>query len=218
MSLLLYFVARAGTVELPTVPGVRGAEMANLDLSNLAAFHSVLASLPDDPNLLAEEGVRFFKVQQAAFAKGTIVPFRFPSIFPDESALLDFISKNSDALTAALSRVESMSQFDIRISAIEPTSPAETGTDYLRTRARQSAAISRGESRCRELLSDIAREWIVRDTPARTTLHVLVPRADEEQTAARFRQLEPPSDYRLVVLGPWPPGAFVGDSLQKAHD
>lgn len=218
MSLLLYFVAGAGTISLPNSCGVCGAEVTSTELLDLAAHYSAFDSLPGDPARLAEEGVRFFKVQQAAFAQRTIVPFRFPSIFRDEPALLDFISKNSDALAAALSRVDAMSQFDIRISAIESTTPAETGTDYLRTRASQSAAISRAESRCRALLSDIARDWIVRETPARTTLHVLISRADEEQTADRFRQLEPPSDYRLVVLGPWPPGAFVGDSLQKAHD
>ena len=218
MTLLLYYVF-APAAPIGQAEGVCGSALKRFEASDLSACFSAVESLPQDTAKLAEEAVRFFHVQQAGFAAGSIVPFRFPSLFPDETALREFLVLQSAELTRILARINAMSQFDIRISADQPDATAQSGTEYLRFRAGKSAAIAKAESRCRTLLADIARDWVVRHGPARTTLHVLVQRSEEQETADRFRALAPPSDCRLVILGPWPPGAFVGTDIAGAnHD
>jgi len=215
MPILLYYVSAPAAL-IGHADGVCGSVLKHSELSDLAACYSEIDSLPQDSAKLAEEAVRFFRVQQAGFAAGCIVPFRFPSLFADESALREFLLSQSAELTRTLARINAMSQFDIRISTDQPGAVPQSGTEYLRSRAGQSAAIAKAESRCRTLLADIAREWVVRHGPARSTLHVLVPRSEEQETADRFRALAPPSDCRLVILGPWPPGAFVGTDTDGA--
>jgi hypothetical protein len=218
MPTLLYYVSAPGA-PIGQVEGVCASALKRFEIPGLSACYSEIDLLPQDSAKLAEEAVRFFQVQQEGFAAGSIVPFRFPSMFADEAALRDFLLSQSAELTRALVRISAMSQFDIRISTDQPGVTPQSGTEYLRSRASQSAAIAKAESRCRTLLADIAREWIVRHDSVRTTLHVLVPRSEEQETADRFRALAPPSDCRLVILGPWPPGAFVGtDTARANHD
>lgn len=217
MPTLLYYVSAPAGSPVP-VEGVCASPLKRFEISGLSACYSEIDSMPQGPAKLAEEAVRFFHVQQAAFAAGSIVPFRFPSLFPDQASLQHFLLSQSAELTRTLARIHAMSQFDIRISTDQPGDTPQSGTEYLRSRASQSAAIAKAESRCRTLLADIAREWLVRHDPARTTLHVLVPRSEEQETADRFRALAPPSDCRLVILGPWPPGAFVEADRRTSHD
>lgn len=218
MPILLYYVSLPAA-PIAEVEGVCGSVLKHSEISDLSACYSEIDSLPQDSAKLAEEAVRLFHVQQAGFAAGCIVPFRFPSLFPDEAALREFLRSQSAELTRTLARINAMSQFDIRISTDHPGATPQSGTEYLRSRASQSAAIAKAESRCRALLADIARDWVVRHGPVRSTLHVLVPRSEEQETADRFRALAPPSDCRLVILGPWPPGAFVGTNTEGAdHD
>jgi hypothetical protein len=218
MSILLYYVSAPGA-PIGHAEGVCASALKQFEVSGLAACYSEIDSLPQDSAKLAEEAVRFFHVQQAGFATGSIVPFRFPSLFADEAALQHFLISQSAELTRTLVRINAMSQFDIRISTDERRDTPQSGTEYLRSRASRSVAVAKAESRCRTLLADIARDWSVRHDPARTTLHVLVPRSEEQEAADRFRALTPPSDCRLVILGPWPPGAFVGaDTSGPSHD
>jgi hypothetical protein len=218
MPILLYYVC-SPAAPIGQAEGVCVSALKRSVFSDLAACYSEIESLPHDPAKLAEEAVRFFQVQQAGFSEGSIVPFRFPSLFSDEITLRDFLHSQSAELTRTLARIDAMSQFDIRISTDQPGAAPQSGTEYLRSRANRSAAVANAESRCRKLLADIAREWLVRHDPARTTLHVLVPRSEEQETADRFRALTPPADCRLVILGPWPPGAFVGgDTSGASHD
>jgi hypothetical protein len=209
MPIFVYFAAFNMTDSLGNLEGLCGAPVSRADIQNLVVFYSEVAALPTESSALAQEALRFFRVQEAAFSCNSIVPFRFPARFTDRVDLELFINEQARALQASLEKVSGKSQFEIRISASQRTSADVSGTEYLRARASQSHNLNKLETMCRDQLVGIALEWHTAQEAGRTVLYVLVPREAEQEVVERFRSMPGPAEGSIVVLGPWPPGAFV---------
>jgi len=156
------------------------------------------------PELLRRRALEFHRLVQAEFVSQTILPFRFPSLFPNAEAIRRFLDTHSPAYVAELHRLQDLVQAELHIPR-RAESKHSSGTEYLRSRRAWADQISSLRDRIQRFpdVREIQHSELVRED----RIFVLLPRA-----SIGWLKSEVTSWSDLPALrfsGPWPPLAFV---------
>jgi hypothetical protein len=169
---------------------------------------------------------RHEQVVESLMADRDVLPVRFGTRVQDEESVVRIVQDNYDRLVESLDFVRGASELSVRVYAARPDGGSserssaggeaerpETGTAYLRARARRLADEQETAGTIHEPLAAAARAAKLRPTRAAGELlcgAYLVGRADVERFAELIRALEREHpDLRLISTGPWPPYSFA---------
>jgi hypothetical protein len=169
-----------------------------------------------DADLSPESLWRHEHVVEALMEGRDLLPVRYGTRVEDEQAAAHTLRERHAELAGALDGVRGAVELSVRVlGEREPsTAPeaAQSGTDYIRTKARAAAASDRATRAVDEPLARIARASSRRPTQAETELlraAYLVERERVTDFARRVSELQDAhSRLRLLCTGPWPPYSF----------
>ena len=212
MSILLYCI----TQESPSTdvgPGVAGLPVLHCMEAGLDALFSPNTSAESWTGAsLKQSALEFHRVLQRAFSWHAIIPFRFPTLMRDEQELSSHLQDNAAEYSSQLKRFDNSVQMDISIAGTEPSAPAAapaSGTEYLRTKRRESDELQSLAKHIQELAGETAQSW--RDRPASNALKLfaLVNRASLAGFHERLKKISLPQNCSVRVSGPWPVTEFL---------
>jgi hypothetical protein len=174
-------------------------------------------------------------VLQRAFASGTVVPFRFGTVYADERAVVsELLEPRHDAFTRLLERLDGMVELSVRAYYVEDAvlrEILEDDRDVARLKgrgndvalgeavanalARKRAAEARSIERT---LAPLADEWVAEEPRTEYELFrgaFLVPRAEIDAFDAAMSSLAHERRAAVVFkyVGPLPPHSFVDVEL-----
>jgi hypothetical protein len=163
--------------------------------------------------------VRFEQTVEELMGGGTVLPARFGTILPDETAVEQLLCSRHDQLAGALALVDGAVELGVRAAwsdedaaASRPSGP-NAGAEYLlgrlelRRRARQIAAEI--DAAVHDLARESSRRILARPESAVSAAY-LVPRPRVAEFLTRCHSLkETLAGADLVCTGPWPPYNFV---------
>src|SRR5437879_3481764 len=132
--LLLYCMTEAG-VETAQMLGVQGSEVLSVESHGVCCHFSAQANDNDHERGSAEnaaDALAFWSVVNHLFQQTTVIPFRYPTMMPDETALQDFLAQNGRAYRSELERIRGLVQVKITVRLpenMEPIAKASSGTE-----------------------------------------------------------------------------------------
>ena len=199
-----------------TVPhaGVRGTAIETIRIQDLQCF----ASQFDPQDLVGkapiqEAAVDFNRVLQDLLQQTAVIPFRFPTILTDETALSKFLIEHHPEYREALHRLRNCVQMEIRLklqTSNQPPAPSpKSGAEYLRGRQAQHQYIDSIVARFREAAEPLAKQWRHHETAAGIRCFALVDRSDVQAFLTQMKGVSVPADYEPRLSGPWPATEFL---------
>jgi hypothetical protein len=227
-----------GICDRPDMPpprrrGIAQAPLDGIREGELLAVISRHVHPPGDPAL--DTMWVHERVVERMMADRAVLPMRFGSKLPDESALRHVLATRQQEFLATLERVRG--RIEVGVRAMQPlsleTPPGEprpappqrvasTGREYLEAKLRNGRRADREAGALHEPLAALAAE--VRRQPARAPGELL--RASyliDTPVLARFRgtverlQRTHPG-IAILCTGPWPPYSFVGPAAGLASE
>lgn len=190
--------------------GVRGSALQPLDLAELRLVYS---DLDVEPEWTRDDALQFHGVLRSVLEQADVLPFRFPTLLPDDEALRNYLREAAAELLTALRHIAGAVQMEVRIATNPPVAPrkgaAPSGAEYLRARGAELKTLEAAAEQARAALQDVAREWRQRETPGRLRLFALVGREHVAELQHRATSLEMPEGVAVRVSGPWPATEFV---------
>lgn len=203
--ILLYGMTKAGEVA-PELRGVGGEPLRSLEEGGVAAWYSTAG-----PGTAAKEDVlAFHRVVSALFQRATVIPFRMPTVLPDEAALHAWLAAHAGTVGRELERLRGVVQMELHLSA-PPAAPAAGGRAYLESRRDAVRALEQRAASAREALAGLAAEWRQRETRDGIRCFALVPRGRENEFVSHLDATGRQAGIR--VSGPWPPAEFLDPAL-----
>jgi hypothetical protein len=186
--------------------GLNNTSLHRLISGDLVCVYSEASEdlLQAAPDLLRKRALEFHKIVQSEFTDQTILPFRFPSLFPNAEAIRRFLDTYSPAYVAELHRLQGLVQAELHIPRPAPAGPS-SGAEYLRSRRAWTEQIAYLRDRLQKFpdVREIQHSELVRED----RIFVLLPRASMGWLKSEVTSW---SDLpRLRFSGPWPPLAFV---------
>jgi len=208
MPLLLYCIARSSARLDDSQCGVADSPVSRVEMDSIAAF----VSKASDSSLwlrapLKSAAMEFHRVLMTLFHRGAMIPFRFPTIFPDEAALAEHLRKEGHKYSAQMDRFEKFAQLEARIAGPSDPPAATSGTEYLRQRQKRERALADVASTIRQAAA--AADW--RQRPARGGLRcfALIEREGIADFRERMTKLNVPAEFSVRITGPWPVAEFL---------
>jgi len=214
MAVLAYCITE--TQPEITVPqgGVRGAAIEIVRVPDLQCFISqfdpqdVVGKAP-----LQEAALDFNRVLQDLLRQTAIIPFRFPTILTDETALSQFLTEHQEEYRQTLHRLRNCVQMEIQLKMQTSTQPQATspksGAEYLRGRQAQHQYIESIVARFREAAQHLAKDWRHHETVAGIRCFALVDRSDVQAFLRQMKGVSVPTESEPRVTGPWPASEFL---------
>jgi Gas vesicle synthesis protein GvpL/GvpF len=153
---------------------------------------------------------RHEEVMEALMKERDLLPVRFGTLVEDEEAAARALAQRREELTTRLDRVRGAVEIAVRAHAGAPgddeeATAAETGTDYMRTKARRIGAANL----LHEPLAFLARDSVVQPGPELLRAAYLVDREAVESFVGLVRRLQETHEgLRVLCTGPWPPYSF----------
>jgi hypothetical protein len=213
--------------------GVVDARVATIEHGSLAAIVSPVPS----PHLRAKRRdiLAHQDVLQRAFAKGTVIPFRFGTVFSDDDAVVsELLEPRHDDLARLLDRLDGLVELSVRAYYVEEAVLLEIVRDnpnVARLKGRAAdvalgeavadalAAKRAAEAKAIErMLLPLADDAVIE--PPRTEYELfrgafLVQRSEIEEFDARMNAVAGERDGVVVFkyVGPLPPHSFVDVEL-----
>jgi len=207
--LLLYCMTESG-VETAQIVGVQGSEVLSVESHGVVCHFSAPAN--EHERGCAQDGaLAFWSVVNRLFQQTTVIPFRYPTMMADETALQEFLALNGRAYQHELHRIRGLVQLKITVEVqekIEPTSKPSSGTEYLRQRQRTGQSVAEATAAVAATGEGIVREWKKSQKHNSEILFALIERDNLAEFKARFAKLKDVSG-QISFSGPWPPSEFV---------
>lgn len=201
--LLLYCMAEADAQgDLPP-RGVRGAKVESLTRGGLACCFSRYEEFGGgSADALKQDALDFHWAINHVFQQRAVIPFRFPTLLTETSALEAFLEEHASGYLADLQRLRGLVQMEVRLPppVAEAVAATTSGTAYMKAKFDAAQKVVELESRVKSAAP--GREW--RQRAGR--YFVLIPRGDEAQFREKIAAL---GEASLRVSGPWPPSEFV---------
>jgi hypothetical protein len=220
---MLYLYAITASNRIPAIPGLQAASLTAIGeggLYAIASRHEDLRVEPSEDDLWAHENV----VEELMSDGAAVLPMRFGTALPEESAVLGVLNERREGLERALERVHGAVELSVRVGIeSEPDASdageAGPGTAYLMDRLRRERHQSEMTARVHEPLAPLARastSWSGEPGRRLWKAAYLVSRkrveAFSEQVNVLDRHL---SEATVLCTGPWPPYSFSsGDTAQ----
>jgi Gas vesicle synthesis protein GvpL/GvpF len=216
LTVYLYAVCDA-TACAPGCKGLRGEALAMIRAAGLSALTS---EAPPSPPHTEEDLWRHEHVVESLMRDHDVLPARFGTILPDESAVRKLLGERAGEFAAALDRVAGSVELGVRAAlhaAAEPANAraagASSGTEYLLDAKRRDRLMVDLTERLDRELAPMAKDAHIRPRrwpidPVRCAY--LVDRARVDSFLQRSSEIAEETDYaELVCTGPWPPYSFV---------
>jgi hypothetical protein len=214
MSVLAYCITETQPELKPPRTGVRGATIENIRIRDLQCFASqfdpqdVVGKAP-----IQEAALDFNRVLQELLQQIAIIPFRFPTILTDETALSKFLTEHQSEYLEALRRLRDSVQMEIRLkleTSIEsPATAPKSGAEYLRGRQAQHQYMNGIVAVFKEAAGPLVTEWRHHATATGIRCFALVDRSDVQTFLAQIKNVSVPSGSEPRVSGPWPASEFL---------
>lgn len=209
MPLLAYYIAPAQIQEEPNKSGVGGRAIKAVAEGSLQALVSDFEENDRKENL-REAALEFHQVLQEGLRRSAIIPFSFPTLLDDESAVRAHLRERAGEYGKTLTRLQGTVQVEVKIYLPEPDSaPQRTGAEYLRSRQAQYASLADAAAKLRSSAGDLVRECRERNFPGGLRAFFLIGASDIENFRSQVQQVELPSQIHVRVSGPWPATEFL---------
>ena len=213
MPVLAYCITETQPEITGPQSGVRGAVIEIVRVEDLQCFASRF-----DPQDVAgkapiqEAALDFNRVLQDLLQQAAIIPFRFPTILKDKTALSQFLTEHRTEYREALLRLRNCVQMEILLkmptSTNSPSSP-KSGAEYLRGRRAQHQHAENIVARFREAAEPLVKQWRHRETAAGIRCFALVDRSDAPAFLRQTKGVSVPTESKPRVTGPWPASEFL---------
>lgn len=202
----LYAIADHPGPPLPAVAMLRTVPAGDL---------AVICAPAQERDVSPEALWRHEEVVEALMQDRDLLPVRYGTVLEDDAAVERAVTERRDELAASLARVRGAAELSVRAVAVGADGDATgtpSGAEYLRTRARTSAARDAVARSLHEPLAALARADVRRTPPPGELLRAayLVDRdavGTFTRLVARLDERNP--DLRLLCTGPWPPYSFA---------
>jgi Gas vesicle synthesis protein GvpL/GvpF len=189
----------------PRRRGLGGAALRVTAVDGLAAVYSRHRTLQPRPSRTHERTV------EAVMDAGAVLPMRFGTVLPDESALSQALAARRAELSSRLRLVRGRVELGLRVMPRRPAQRHASGRDYLLGRVQEQ----RDARELQEALTPLASETRVRrhaTPPALLAAAYLVDRDDVPAFRARVEELAAAyPGIRAICSGPWPPYSFAAE-------
>jgi hypothetical protein len=214
MAVLAYCITETRPEITAPHRGVRGTAIETIRIQDLQCF----ASQFDPQNLVGkapiqEAAVDFNRVLQELLQQIAIIPFRFPTIVMDETALSQFLTDHQAEYREALHRLRNCVQMEIRLkmqtSTQQQATTPKSGAEYLRGRHAQHQYIDSIVARFREAAEPLAKQWRHHETAEGIRCYALVDRSDVQAFLRQMKAVSVPTESEPRVTGPWPASEFL---------
>jgi hypothetical protein len=213
MAVLAYCITETQPdIKVPDT-GVRGTAIETVRTEDLQCFTSQF-----DPQHLVgkstiqEAALDFNRVLQGLLQEIAIIPFRFPTILTDETALSQFLTEHQAEYREALHRLRNCVQMEIQLKRT-PTqaqaTSAKSGAEYLRGRQAEHQYIDSIVARFREAAEPLAKEWRHHETATGIRCYALIDRSDVQAFLRGVQGVSVPTASEPRVTGPWPASEFL---------
>ncbi len=203
------------SAQLPEiVTGVMQASTKTLVEGDVAALFSEVSALPTEAGELAQAAMSFQSTVQQAFGAGVVIPFRFPTLLADESALRAHLVERREEYRRALSKLQGLAQMEVRLTKLGGTLRSEapqSGTEYLKSRQSESKSVADATSAIREAAGDLVREWRQRESGGVTRCYALITHDAAAEFKRRVGFVRLAGGMRAIISGPWPASEFVAE-------
>jgi hypothetical protein len=206
----LYAIADHPGPPLPSVAPLRAVPAGDL---------AAICAPAEEREVSPETLWRHEEVVEALMRDRDLLPVRYGTVLEDDAAVARAVTERRDELTASLARVRGAAELSVRAVAAGSDGPgdepgdATSGAEYLRTRARSSAARDAVAKSLHEPLAALARAD-VRRTPRPPAELLRAAYLVDRDAVATFTRLvarldERNPDLHLLCTGPWPPYSFA---------
>ncbi len=217
---------------IPGVHGIRGAEVLGYPSGEFAI---VVSPYVPDGALDQQAVLDHARVVSECFRSGTVLPFRFGTVFDNDEALRRAVRANRKALLASVTRLRGKAEMHLKLvvrdeslreALSDAALPNTVGSEYL-TRLREKAARERErQSKARaisvqvhKLFNPLDEEVICKKDS--DGLLIDIAHLIDSKTVEKYqnrcntatRQLK---GCEIVVSGPWPPYHFTPSKLRIA--
>lgn len=216
--LLPYCIAESNPAGAAT-PGMRGAAVHVLEHAGLFCFVSQHAPPPRE--FTREDALAFHRVVGDVFRHVAVIPFRFPTLLPDEEELRAFLDPHAADYREELQRLREFVQMEVGIairageaaargSAVPGRKPSRpgAGANDLHQRQAQHAPLEATAGQLKAAAGKLAHAWHAHEISIGLRCSALVARADVEEFRERLAELGA-LPHKVVVSGPWPATEFM---------
>ena len=214
MAVLAYCITETQPeIKVPHA-GVRSTAIEPIRIQDLQCFASQF-----DPQVLVEKALiqaaalDFNRVLQELLSQLAVIPFRFPTILTNETALSQFLTDHYAEYRETLHRLRNCVQMEIQLKVQISTEPQATspksGAEYLRGRQAQHQYIGGIVARFREAVEPLAKQWRHRETATGIRCFALVDRSDVQAFLRQMKGVSVPVGSEPRVTGPWPASEFL---------
>jgi hypothetical protein len=212
MPVLLYCISKRDPPLSAALTGVAGSSVSCAALGELAA---VVSRTTDSAVWLKPEvrtsAVQFHAVLKEVFRCVAIIPFRFPTIFDDDTQLEQQLGGRSHEYESLLNKYATAVQMEVSINGTRKRDQI-SGSEYLRNARESIRAAETCAENIRELVSPIVRDWRKSSSGQSIRLFALVERQQVSDFESKMLHLRVPAGFQVRVTGPWPVGQFIEQS------
>ncbi len=193
--------------------GVQGSTVSSISHVGLRCFYSVVPAISSDAAQLKTHALEFHRVTHVLFQQAAIIPFRFPTLLPDETAVRDHLESRKDAYLRALSCFRETVQMEIRISAERSAAAPEqtSGAAYLQNLAHRQHDVDNAVVACRGAIREEVVDFRQRNSAHGVRCFALVRREAVTQFQEHIQRVRLDPAIKAAVSGPWPPTEFFPD-------
>ena len=228
MSLLAYCIVEASAPVNISRSGVGNMPVESVESQGLRMFISRAGeSVATTPG--RDGALMFHGVIEEAFRQVAIVPFRFPTILPDESGASAYLSDHSAEYREVFNRLRSMVQMEIRLQYKEPPaspqtlSPPETrikpsGTEYLSRIQSELTRLEAAANQLQRACGTLAQDWRQKASRRSMTCFVLIERVGIRDFQIQLEDIAVPPELAVRLTGPWPATEFLKNAYAESRE
>lgn len=207
---LLYCMMKDDPPFACSAVGAGGAKVQDVAKNGVRYFYSEW-NPSKTADAVKEDVLRFHNVVHSIFDHQTVIPFRFPTSVADEAGLAALIASTSSEYDTELVRLHNTVQMKVKISAPAadfPSTPAASGTEYLKQRQRAASPVSDTVKTIEAATAPLVIQTKKSHPANDVVLHLLLQRDQQEELKHRFSLLSG-LPAAVTISGPWPPTEFV---------
>jgi hypothetical protein len=218
---------------LEGVQGINGAPVLSYPSGEFAVVVSEYERIPDE-NLEQKHVLEHARVVSVCFRNGTVLPFRFGTIFDSDEALRQAVRSNRRAFGLSVARLRGKAEMHLKVlvrdgslaeAMIDVALPDTVGGEYLaklrvkasRDRERQTKARALSVQ-VHKLFNPLEEEISCKRVQANGMLidiaHLIDSKSVEKYQNRYSSAAKQLKNCELLISGPWPPYHFLPGKLR----
>jgi hypothetical protein len=215
---------------LQGVTGIGGAQVFAFPSGDFAVIVSELVPQMSEPKAAYEH----LQVVSGCFKRGTVLPFRFGTVFETEEGLRQSLRVNRKTFLASVAQLRGKAEMRLRVMLRDVTTqgtelPPSAGAAYLSSLHAKASVDRERQSRARTVSQQVHRvfnplqEEISCKKTAKGELMLDIAHLIESESVPKYqnrlnavqRQLP---QCQVVLTGPWPPYHFMPDRVRTVAE